>query len=147
MLDMCVDGARVAVERWRQFLLSPAGVYLYSLITGMIGVFILLFFLSKALSSAALLMLLPCIIAFNSASSGYGMINRHRSFPRAKPALFSIAALLAAAGCIASAYLFPWESVLNWVRWTVCTVAAMTGAFFGSWIAVKKHALNENTIS
>ena len=37
MIDMCMDNARVAVERWKQFLQSPVGVYLYSVITGVIA--------------------------------------------------------------------------------------------------------------
>ncbi|WP_153306506.1 hypothetical protein [Desulfogranum japonicum] len=144
MIDICIDGARVVMERWRQFLLSPVGVYLYSLLTGSIGIVILMFFLSKVLSSGALLLLWPGIIAFNCASTGYGMINRLRSFPKANIALVSIAVLLTIVGIVSVVVLFPWESLFDWVRCVSGIVAAVGGTFFGSWIAAKKYALNLN---
>ncbi len=144
MIDICVDGARVVVERWRQFLLSPMGAYLYSLLTGSIGIVILMFFLSKVLSSGALLLLWPGIIAFNCASAGFGMINKHRYFPKANIALLSIAALLTIVGILSVVVLFPWEPLFDWVRCVSGIIAAVGGTFFGSWVAAKKHALNLN---
>lgn len=139
MIDICIDGARVAVERWKRFFLSPLGIYLYSLATGAIGIAILLLFFSMVLSPAALLMLLPCIIAFNGATAGYGLLDKCSSFPRPAIALASVAILLAIIGCAVIAVLQPWEPVIDGLRSLLALLLALAGTFFGAWIAKKKQ--------
>lgn len=143
MIDMCFDGARVVVERWKQFLLSPVGVYLYSVVTGGLGIIILLVFLSMVLSPGALLILFPFIIAFNSASAGYGLVDKCSAFPRRKTALVTIAALCAATGCLAVTVLFPWEPLFDAVRYGLAAGASLTGVFFGAWIGGKNKKLHQ----
>lgn len=138
MIDICFDGARVVVERWKRFLLSPLGIYLYSSTTGAVGIAILLLFFSMVLSPAALLILLPCIIAFNGATAGYGLLNKCSSFPRPAIALASVALLLAIAGCAVIAVLQPWEPVIDGLRSLLAILFALSGTFFGAWIANKQ---------
>ena len=139
VIEICIDGARVAVEKWRQFLLSPLGIYLYSTLTGAVGILILLMFFSMVLSPAALLILLPCIIAFNGAAAGYGLRDKCKSFPRIKTALTSIALLLSITGCTGIAVLQPWEPPITGLRSLLAIVFALSGTFFGAWIAKKKQ--------
>ncbi len=140
MIDICIDGAKVAVERWKQFLMSPLGIYLYSIITGTVGIIILLLFFSMVLSPAALLVLLPCIIiAFNGSTAGYGLLDKCSSFPRPATALASIALLLAIIGCTVIAVLQPWEPLISGLRSLLATLFALSGTFFGAWIAKKKR--------
>ena len=139
MIDICIDGAKVAVERWKQFLMSPLGIYLYSIITGAVGIIILLLFFSMVLSPATLLVLLPCIIAFNGSTAGYGLLDKCSSFPRPATALASIALLLAIIGCTVTAVLQPWEPLISGLRSLLATLFALSGTFFGAWIAKKKR--------
>lgn len=141
MIDICIDGARVAVERWKQFLLSALGIYLYSIITGAVGIVILLLFFSMVLSPAALLLLLPCIVAFNGAAAGYGLLDKYSNFPRPAVALASVALLLAIIGCTVIAVLQPWEPPIAGPRSLLATLFALSGTFCGAWIA-KKNKIN-----
>ncbi|WP_319549924.1 hypothetical protein [Desulfogranum marinum] len=143
MIEMCIDGARTVVERWKQFLLSPLGIYLYSLITGAVGIVILLMFFSMVLSPAALLILLPGIIGFNGATAGYGLLDKCSSFPRPAIALTSISLLFAIIGCAVIAVLQPWEPPIAALRSLLATLFALSGTFSGAWIAKKKTRLNK----
>lgn len=143
MIDMCMDGARVVLERWNQFLLSRTGVFLYSAVTGAIGVALLLVFLSQVLSPGALFLLLPVIIGFNAASSGYGLADKWPGNSRKKIALVVLAAILTVVGCLGIALLYPWEKQIDALRMLVSCGAAVSGILFGAWIAGKKQKLHE----
>jgi len=143
MIAVCMDGARVVMERWKQFLLSKTGVFLYSAATGAIGVAILLVFLSLVLSPGALFLLLPVIIGFNSASSGYGLADKWPAGSRKKIALVTLAVLFTAVGCLGVALLYPWEKQMDGFRILLSGGAAFGGILFGAWIAGKKQKLQD----
>lgn len=135
-----MDTARVMMERWKQFLLSPTGVYLYAVITSGIGVLILLGFFSLFLSPGALPLLMPLMIAFNAAGAGYGLLDKCQTFPRPAIALMSIAVVLALVGVVGLAYLQPWRSPFAPTMAIPALVGSVAATCFGAWIARKKHS-------
>ncbi|PID71616.1 MAG: hypothetical protein CSB34_06595 [Desulfobulbus propionicus] len=147
MIDVCMDGARVAVEKWRQFLLSPVGVYLYSMITGMGGIILLLVFFSMVLFPGGVLTLLPLIIAFNGASAGYGLMDKSAQDGSKIIALFAVGTSLFATGLVTALVLFPWETMLDTSHLVLNFGAALAGVYCGGWIAIKntRYITNKHT--
>ncbi len=126
---------------WQQWFHTPTGAYLYSLTTGGIGILMLVYFLSRVLSSAAILVLFPGIVAFNAACAAFGMISKQPAFPRFTAALLTQVVLLTAAGWLVLILVYPWASFTDWTRYGISLLAALAGGGFGGWIALKKQAL------
>lgn len=146
MIDISTTGAQVMMEKLKQFMASPMGVFLYALVTGMVGIIILLAFLSMVLAPSVIPVILPGIVAFNAAAGGYSLVEKQKGEPRLpKIALVAIAALLTITGCSAVTLFCPWEPLLDGVRYLVSTLSALVFTFFGAWIASKSKSLNRSS--
>lgn len=146
MIDECYNGARYTVDKIKEFTASPLGVLLYSLVTGVIGIIILLGFISLVLSPSALTPILPVIIAFNGAASGYSLIDRGTiNFPHRKSVLVLIAALLTITGCSVITLFCPWEPLFHPTRYLIVGLSTTVFTFFGAWIAVKSNNMNRSS--
>ncbi len=138
MIDICTNGAKHTMDRIKQFSSSPSGIFLYSLVTGIVGIIILLTFFSMLFAGSILTVLLPVIVGFNSAAGGYGFVDKRGSdTPYQKLPLFSIAVLLALTGCFLITLFNPWEPLLDGWRYLISTTTALFSTFFGAWLAVK----------
>ena len=145
MIDMYTNGAQITVEKIKQFFATPFGVFLYALVTGAIGIVILLGFLSMFVSTAALPMALPLLIAFNSAAGGYSLTDKSATEKGAGlPTLLLMAVLLTISGFSAIIFFCPWENPLDLGRLLICTTAALISTFLGAWIARKNKNLNRS---
>lgn len=146
MIDIYTNGARCTMDKIKQFSSSPTGIYLYTLITGMIGILILLSFLSMVFATTALPLLLPAIIGFNGAASGYGITEkRYNNFTYKQLNLISIAILLTVTGCISITLFCPWESLLDSWRYLISGSSALLFTFLGAWIAAKSKKLTKSS--
>lgn len=145
MLDIAVDSARVVQENMKRAMASPVGIFMYAALSGMVGIVILLAFFSMLMSRPILAMILPVIISFNAASSGYCLIDKGgRDFPRLKISLIAISILLAGTGCFVLSVMLPWESMTEGFRYLVSGVSALIFAFFGAWIGFKSEKLKSS---
>jgi len=146
MLDTCVDGARVAVENIKRAAASPLGIFVYAALSGMIGIVILVAFFSMVFSGSTLLMILPVIISFNAAASGYGIVDKGGcDFPRLKVSLIAISGLLAATGCFSIIVFFPWEATTVGIHFLIGSLAALAFSFFGAWLVAKSKNVNSTS--
>lgn len=142
---MYTSGAQVTVEKIKQVFATPLGAFFYALVTGAVGIVILLGFLSMFVSAAALPMALPALIAFNSAAGGYSLTEKNATEKGAGlPTLLLMAILLTIAGCSAIILFCPWESLLDINRLLLCAIAALISTFLGAWIARKNKNLNRS---
>ena len=141
MIDIYTNGAQVTVEKIKQFVASPVGVFLYAYITGAIGIVLLLGFSSMIWSSTALTTILPAIIAFNCAAGGYSLIDKNKTATLPKVTLILLAALLTITGCSIIIVFCPWESLFDVNRYLISATAAMIFTIFGAWIAWKSKNL------
>jgi hypothetical protein len=141
MIDIYTNGAQVTVEKIKQFVASPVGVFLYAYITGAIGIVLLLGFSSMIWSSTALATILPAIIAFNCAAGGYSLIDKNKTATLPKITLILLAALLTITGCSIIIVFCPWESLFDVNRYLISASAAMIFTIFGAWIAWKSKIL------
>ena len=129
----------------KQFMASPCGLFLYSVVTGVVGIIVLLAFLSMVLSSSLLVVILPGIIAFNAAAGGYAITGKFAGdFPHQTAALVAIAALLTVAGCTVLTVFRPWEPLFDGYRYLVAGAAALVFTFIGAWIGNKSKMLNRS---
>ena len=120
------------------------GIFLYTALTSSIGVIILLAFFAMAVSPAALEILLPVIVSFNSAIAGYTLIDKGGvQLPGKKVYLIAMATTLGIAGCLALFLLYPWEPLLDGGRYLSSGMSALAMIFFGAWIATKSKKLNQ----
>lgn len=142
MIDLYTNGVQLTVEKIKQFIASPTGIFLYAFITGAIGIIILLAFLAMVLSSSALPMALPVIIAFNCAAGGYSITDKGKTAGAAKIQLGMLALLLTFTGCTAIVFFCPWEPLFATNRYLIASVMALIFTFFGAWIARKNTSLN-----
>lgn len=143
MIDICTNGAKNMMDRIKQFSSAPTGIFLYSLLTAIVGVIILLAFFSMIFTGSVLTVLLPIIVGFNSAAGGYGFVDKTASdTPHQKLVLFGIAVLLTITGCFFITLFNPWEPLLDGWRSLISFTSALFSTFFGGWLAVKnkKHA-------
>ena len=100
MLEICINGAQEAMEKLKQFIRSPIGVFLSAFLTSLVGIVLLLAFLSMVFSPSALMLILPGIIAFNGAAGGYSLTDKTEGvFPHKKKILICLTALLTVTGC------------------------------------------------
>ncbi len=141
MIDIYTNGAQVTVEKIKQFVASPVGVFLYAFITGAIGIVLLLGFSSMIWSSTALATILPAIIAFNCAAGGYSLIDKNKAPTLPKVSLILLAALLTITGCSTIIVFCPWESLFDVNRYLISATAAVIFTIFGAWIAWKSKNL------
>lgn len=138
MIDICTSGAKHTMDRIKQYSSSPTGIFLYSLVTGIVGIIILLTFFSMLFAGSMLTLILPVIVGFNSAAGGYGFVDKRGSdTPYQKLPLFGIAVLLAITGCFFITFIIPWEPLLDGWRYLITTTSALFSTFFGAWLAVK----------
>ncbi|BHH84780.1 hypothetical protein [Desulforhopalus sp. 52FAK] len=145
MIDIYTNGVQGTVDKIKQFIASPVGVFLYAFITGAIGIVILLAFLSMFVSTSALPMALPALIAFNCAAGGYSLTDKNRTDNQLpKLSLCLMAILLTIAGCNVILLFCPWESLVNINRYLICGSAALIFTFLGAWIARKNRQLNRS---
>jgi len=142
MIDVYTHGAQITVEKIKQFVASPLGVFLYAFITGAIGIVLLLGFSSMIWSSTALVTILPAIIAFNCAAGGYSLIDKNKTETLPKVALILLAGLLTITGCSIIIVFCPWEFLFDLNRYLISATAAAIFTFFGAWIAWKSKNLN-----
>lgn len=142
MLDICINGAQEAMEKLKQFMSSPTGLFLSAILTGTIGIVLLLAFLSMVLSPSVVLLILPGIIAFNGATGGYSLTDKTEgAFPHKKIVLICLAAILTVAGCSIITLFCPWEPLVDGGRYLISGLSALTFTFLGSWIADKSKSL------
>jgi len=145
MIDMYTNGIQSLVEKMKVFIASPMGVFLYAIITGAIGIVILLAFLSMFVSTAALPMALPALVAFNCAAGGYSITDKTKTDNRLpKISLCLMTILLTVTGCTTLLFFCPWENLFNINRYLICGSAALIFTFLGAWIARKNRQLNRS---
>ena len=141
MLNICVDNARITVEHMKQAFACPLGIFFYAALSGIVGVAILSAFCSMVVAQTALPVLLPFVISFNGATSGFYLVDKGGvHFPHLRIGLVVISCLLVVTGCFAITVLLPWESMLDGTRYLISGVPAVVFTFFGAWIGSKsKH--------
>ncbi len=144
MIDIYTNGAQVTVEKMKQFLASPVGGFLYAFVTGAIGIVILLAFLSMFVSTAALPMALPALVAFNCAAGGYSLTDKSKTDQLPKLSLCLMAILLTVTGCTVLLIFCPWENLFNVNRYLICGSVALIFTCLGAWIAHKNRQLNRS---
>ena len=146
MLDFYIDSARVAMENVKRAFSTPAGIFIYALATGMVGVVILLFFFAMLFSGSTLAMTLPVILAFNGASCGYGIVDKGgEDFPRLTAALVVISLMLLVTGYVILGLLVPWESFISTIRLLISGFLVLIFSYFGTWIARKNKSLRNKS--
>ena len=142
MLDFYMDSARVALENVKKAFSTPFGIFIYALVTGMVGGVLLLFFFSMIFSGSSLAMTLPPILAFNGASCGYGIVDKGgEDFPRLTVALGVISLMLLVTGYVVLGLLVPWESFISTIRLLISGFLVVSFSYFGTWIARKNKSL------
>ena len=131
------------VEKIKSIFATPIGVFLYTVVTEIVGMLILLTFLSTVLALQTLPTVIPVIIALNGAAGGYRLGSSETVIARKKTALTVSAVLLTLSGCIAIVFFCPWEQVLDLERLFIWGFTALVFTFFGSWIARENKKLTE----
>lgn len=129
------------VEKIKTIMATSIGVFLYTVVTEIVGMLIFLMFLSTVLAPHVLPTVLPVIIALNGAAGGYRLGSSDAVAARRKTMLAASAGLLTLGGFLAIAFFCPWEPVVNWGRFLVWGLTALTFSFFGSWIARENKRL------
>ena len=137
MIEIYTNGAQLTVEKIKQFIGSPTGVFLYAFITGAIGIVLLLGFASMIWSATSLPTILPAIIAFNCAAGGFSLLEKNKAVALPKISLILLTALLTITGCSIIIVFCPWESLFDLNRYLISAIAAMIFTIFGAWIAWK----------
>ena len=142
MLDTYLDSISILIENFKKRLASPAGIAVYSALSGMIGTVILIAFFSMMLSGSSLYAILPIIIAFNAANSGFCLVEKGGTgFPRLKLTMIVISILIVISGFVFMAVLVPWE-VMLYTRYLFSGVVSLAFSFFGAWLARKSKNTN-----
>ena len=119
---------------------SPIGFFLHTVVSEIVGMLILLMFLSTVAELQVLPMIIPVIIAFNGAAGGYRLGGSEIVAKWRKTALMASAVMLTLFGCVASIVFCPWEP-LAISRSLVWVLTAVVFTFFGSWIAREYNRL------
>lgn len=144
MIDICTAGARVSVERLKNLSRTPFGVFLQAALSSCAGIVILLVFLGMIFSPAALQIMLAPIIGFNTAISGYSLLEKGgRSIRAEKLRLIAMAVLLSVTGCLALFLMHPWLEFKNSLILLTYGGSALAATFFGAWLATKNKKLNK----
>lgn len=145
MIEICTTGAQITVDKLKRFLHSPLGIFLYASITGIIGILILLMFLSMVLSASLLPGALPIIVAFNCAAGGFSLRDKARTTGSAQQCSYlGLATFLTIGGCSALPLFCPWEPLFDSSRYMITGLLALILTYFGVWIANKSKDLNRS---
>ncbi len=143
-MDTSLNGAQTVVDTLKQFMASPIGIFLYATVTGVVGVLILLFFLSMIMGPNGLLLVLPAIVGFNSAASAFSLKDRNKTGSPHTFTYIATAALITLTGCIAILLFCPWEGLFDANRYFQSGLSALLFTFVGAWIAGKAKNLNRS---
>jgi hypothetical protein len=148
MIAICVHGAEMITEKIKKFLASPLGAFIYALVTGMVGIFILVAFFTMILTPSAIVLALPAMVAFNSAAGGYSIAEKQRGeFRYPWPALIVLSLVLSAVSGVAIVMFYPWESLWEGTRYLITGLFAMVFSYIGAWIGGKSKNLNRSSRS
>ncbi len=148
MIDICITGAQLSLERMKALARTPLGIFLHTAFTANVGIIILMVFFAMVVSPTALKILLPGIIGFNSAMAGFNIINKGGIlFPWKKFCLIAMAAILGVTGCLAFFVLYPWEPVFDKGRCLASGGSALALMFLGAWLATTSTHLNKTNAS
>ena len=131
------------VEKIKGLFRTTTGFFIYTAVTTIGGIFVLLLFLSMLLPPAGLVFSLPIILAFNGAIGGYEIADR-RTFPYQGIGRLALVVLLCITGCSAIVLFCPWEPLFDSTRYLVSGLATLFSATFGAWIAKKNYVLKNN---
>lgn len=144
MIDTYTNGAQTVVDKLKQFMASPAGIFLYSSVTGVVGVVILLFFLSMFMAPNGLLLALPAVVGFNAAASAFSIRDKNKESVPHKFTYLATAALITLTGCLTILLFCPWETLFDANRYFQSGVSALIFSGAGAWIAGKAKSLNRS---
>ncbi len=139
-----VDRSCEVFDGIKTFMASSLGVFLYATITGVVGVVILLFFLSMFIAPSGLLLVLPAVVGFNSAATAFSLADKSRAAPFHKAVYWLSAACITLAGCTTILLFCPWEELFDGTRYFLSGTSALLFTALGAWIAGKSNSLQES---
>lgn len=139
-MEMYESSSRAVVEMMRSFMASPTGIFLYATVTGVVGILVLLIFLSLFVAPNDLVIFLPFIAAFNGAASGFSITGKEASFTHRKTAFLVITALLTVTGCFLLTLFCPWELFVDVDRLFTTGAFTLIATWFGGWIGQKNKS-------
>jgi len=145
-MDIIINILQPAHKRISAFLQSATGRYLQSASFGIGGVFILLLFLSQLTQPYVIVVIIPLIVAFNAAASGYGFIEKI-SLKKGTffLALASLGLAIALFSEVVISLLYPWEIQEFFIHFLITLLAACSFTLIGGWLARKKSERNNSS--
>jgi hypothetical protein len=139
-MDFYYDTIKLYSLELKRLASSVTSRLIFSILDGVIGSIILIFFCSFVVAEHNLLQFVPWILAFNTATSGYSFVNKCKK----RQSITMVYALFAGLLVVGLFCLF-----FNFVFWHTGTITVYRGAVFmvigfiasgcGGWLAIKYH--------
>ena len=116
------------------------GRLLSSVLDGVIGSIILIFFCSLVVAEHNLLLFIPWILAFNTATSGYSFVNKCKN-RQSTTKIYAVCAGLLVVGlvCLFFNFFFWHTGTITVYRGAVFMVIGFIASGCGGWLAIKYH--------
>jgi len=134
------DTIKVYNEELKRLTSSVTGRFISSVLAGVIGSIILMFFCSLLVAENNLLGFLPFIFAFNTATYGYSFLikcEKQQSFKMTYA--ICVGLLIVVSACLFFNFFFGHNGIITVYRGAVFMAIGFIASACGGWLALKNH--------
>jgi len=140
IMEFYSDTIKLYSSKLKRLAPSIPGRLLSSVLDGVIGSIILIFFCSLVVAEHSLLQFVPWILAFNTMTSGYSFVNKCER-RQSSTIIYAVCAGLLVVGLVCLFfYFFFWHTgTITVSRGAVFIVIGLIASGCGGWLAIKYH--------
>ena len=139
-MEFYSDTIKLYSLEFKRLASSVPGRLISSVLDGVIGSIILIFFCSLVVADNNLLRFVPWILAFNTATSGYSFVNKCKN-RQSTTMIYAVFAGLLVVGlvCLFFNFFFWHTGTITVYRGAVFMVIGFIASGCGGWLAIKYH--------
>ena len=134
--------AKLSINILNRLTASVPGAFAYSILAGVFGALILIIFLDGVLAFESLMKLIPWILGFNTALTGYSLVEKTRERLTYKR-LYAIGSggIVVILVCLLLTLAFDFGALVTIPQLAIYGLIGIVFSGFGAWVSIKQHQL------
>jgi len=134
--------SKLSINFFNRLTVSLPGAFAYSILAGVFGALILIIFLDGVLAFEPLMKLIPWILGFNAALTGYSLIDKTRErLPYKRLYAMGSGGLVVILVCLLLTLAFDYGTLVTIPQLVMYGVIGVVSSGFGAWLSTKYHHL------
>ncbi len=133
---------KLPISFFKRLTTSLPGAIIYSILTGVIGASILIIYLSGILAIESLMKWIPWILGFNTAITGYSLIDRTQDrLPNRRMVVVGSGGIVVIIVCLLLTLTSEFGNLVTRSQLVMYGIIGLILSGFGGWVSIKRHYL------